>query len=100
MLIKIIYINIIILFINLYYYSYEFNFYYKSIDFPFLSLKSKSFFNISNYLNHKYQIKDNNFLENSTNNSISIYFLGFNPDKFHDIIINNIITIIKKKIFC
>ena len=97
MLIKIIYINIIILFINLYYYSYEFNFYYKSIDFPFLSLKSKSFFNISNYLNHKYQIKDNNFLENSTNNSISIYFLGFNPDKFHDIIINNIITIIKKK---
>jgi len=98
MLNKIIYINVIILFINIYYYSYEFTFYYKSIDFSFLSLNSKSFFHISNYLNHKYQKRDDrSVLEKPTNKSISIYFLGFNPDIFHDILINITTKILQKK---
>jgi len=97
MLKKIIFINSIILFINLYYYFYEFNYYIKSNDFFFFNLNSKSIFHISKYLNHKYQKIDNITLEKNKNKSISIYFVNFNPEPFHYTIINNTIKILKEK---
>ena len=49
-------------------------------------------------MNHKYQKRDDrSVLEKPTNKSISIYFLGFNPDIFHDILINITTKILQKK---
>ena len=98
---KFIIIDSLILFLNVnYFFFIQFN--YKKIDSFFIKLNSKSFYQISNYLNNKYQIlyqkKYNK--EQFINKTISLFFINyhdFDPD--HLILINKTIELLKKKYY-
>ena len=95
----IIYIDIIILIINIYLLVlFKSNFLYKNIDHFFISLNTKSIYQISDYLNIKY-MKSSNLGDNSQINKkyISLYFINFHNEPFHNNIINESINILKEK---
>ena len=90
--------DLLLLFINIYYFldnNSKNNI--KNIDLFFLKLNSKSFYQISKYLNLKYQIiyKFNNTLEKYAKKTISLYFINFKNRPVHSFLINKTIEILK-----
>ena len=95
----IIYIDIIILIINLYLLFFDkIDFIYKNIDHFFISVNTQSFYHISDYLNKKY-IKEYNLNDSSQTNKkyISLHFIQFNDDPFVYNLINDSINILNNK---
>ena len=90
--------DLLILFINIYYF-FDINSQkdFKNIDLYFLKLNSKSFYQISKYLNLKYQIvyNINNTLEKCAKKTISLYFINFKNRPVHNFLINKTIEILK-----
>lgn len=92
------FINYIFLFVNLIFLKYEYHhFFFNSINKYYLKLSIKSFNEISNYLNLKYNSKNIlNFLNNNNKKIINLYFTNFQNKSFYRNEINKILLILKK----
>ena len=101
-LIFIIIIDLLTLIINIYYFlGIQSNNNFKKIDSFFFKLSSKSFYQISIYLNFKYQIKYrlNNSLEKFTKKKISLFFINFVNCPPHLFLFNKTIELLKNKYY-
>ena len=93
-------VNILILFINIYFYIVNNNNIIKIKMFINLNIYSKSFSKISLYLNSKYLKKNIKTPEKNIKKNISLYYINFRfSNIFHYIIVNNIIKLLKEKYF-
>lgn len=99
MLKEFLYMDFLILFINIFFFFIKIIFNSKNKDFFNLNINLNSFPTISQYLNNKYEIKNNKNKERIINKTRSIHFINYNEDNYHYTIINNIIKKLKKKYF-
>ena len=102
MILKIIIFDITLLIINIYLLIFLKNdfFHKRNIDNFYINFSTKSFYQMSDYLNRKYLNPYNpNDISKTDKTYISLYFIQFHKEPFHKKLINNIIKLIKKKYF-